>query len=117
LNATHHVFTPTASGGTQTVVALHDGVRQVPLIRSHLRTEATAFARGDFSDPGGIHGQTMPGLATLERRSGRLSVRYADIPNGARIAYSSTDPAVIAALHRWFAAQVRDHGSHAAMNM
>jgi hypothetical protein len=114
LDATTHRFSPRDTGGLQTVVADRAGdVEQVAAIRQHLRAEAAAFARGDFRDPASIHGRDMPGLVTLRERASALAVRYADRPAGAQIEYSSTDPEVVRALHRWFDAQVSDHGDHA----
>lgn len=117
MGATKHVFTPTEHGGTQSVLVINDDPKQLLLVRAHLRKEAAAFAAGNFADPASIHGAAMPGIETLEASKGRMSVRYADITNGAKIAFYSTDKNVIAALHQWFAAQVDDHGSHATMNM
>ena len=117
MNATHHVFTPSANGGTQIVMVTDGDAKQVVLVRAHLRKEAAAFARGDFADPAALHGARMPGLSTLRRSSRQLDVRYSDIPGGGRIAYVSRDPQTIGALHQWFAAQVGDHGSRASMNM
>jgi hypothetical protein len=117
MQTSKHVFVPTASGGVQTVL-VHDGnAKQVGLVRSHLRKEAAAFARGDFADPASIHGGDMPGLKAMHAGSTRISVRYADVPNGARITFATTDPGLVAAIHVWFKAQVSDHGSHAAMKM
>lgn len=115
LNRTMHVFTPTKDGGVQSVV-VHDGDRnQIGLVRSHLQAEAAAFARGDFADPASIHGAAMPGLAELRAGAGHVAVTYAELPNGARITYKTSDPKLIVAIHDWFAAQVHDHGAHAMM--
>lgn len=117
METSKHVFVPTPSGGVQTVL-VHDGdAKQVGLVRSHLRKEATAFARGDFADPASIHGGEMPGLKALRAGSSRISVRYAEVPNGARITYATADPALVSAIHAWFKAQVSDHGPHATMKM
>ncbi len=51
----------------------------------------------------------MPGLHELQSNPQRVQVHYEEIPAGARITYSSTDPALIAALHSWFDAQNHDH--------
>ncbi len=113
MDATMHRFKPTADGGVQTVL-VHDGdPKQVALVRSHLRKEAAAFARGDFTDPASIHGGTMPGLRALHSGAKRIGVRYGDVPRGAKIVYATHDPALVAALHAWFKAQVSDHGAHA----
>jgi hypothetical protein len=115
LNRTMHVFEPTPDGGVQTVMA-HDGdPQQIALVRSHLRKEANAFARGDFSDPAKIHGMNMPGLAQLRAGARRIAISYQQTTNGASIRYKTLDPQLVAALHEWFAAQVKDHGAHAMM--
>lgn len=115
MNRTMHVFTPTETGGVQSVIS-HDGdPQQIALIRSHLRKEAGAFARGDFADPASIHGNNMPGLAQLRAGARRITVSYANTANGASITYKTSDPTLIGAIHDWFAAQVSDHGAHAMM--
>lgn len=115
LNRTMHIFEPTPYGGVQTVI-VHDGdPKQIALVRSHLRKEAAAFARGDYADPAEIHGSNMPGLAQLRAGAHKIAISYAPTSDGARISYKTSDPAMIAALHEWFAAQVKDHGAHAMM--
>jgi hypothetical protein len=117
LDQTTHVFTPTADGGTQTVVADDpENEEQVGLVRAHLREEAERFQRGDFSDPAAIHGQDMPGIAALESGYEDVSVRVADVDGGARITYRTDHAALVEALHVWFDAQVSDHGRHAEMH-
>ncbi len=111
---TTHVFHATATGGVQSVVVNDPpDARQVTLIRAHLRKEASRFAAGDFTDPMAIHGMKMPGLDALRLGAARVHVSYADISGGAKISYSTTEPALVAALHDWFDAQLVDHGSHA----
>jgi hypothetical protein len=115
LNRTMHIFEPTPDGGLQTVM-VHDGdPQQIALVRSHLRKEANAFARGDFSDPAKIHGMTMPGLPQLRAGASRMVISYLQTTNGASIRYKTSDPQLVAAVHEWFAAQVMDHGAHAMM--
>jgi hypothetical protein len=117
LDATMHTFTPTPTGGVQTVM-VHDGdAKQVVLVRSHLRKEAQAFTHGDFTDPAAIHGAAMPGLQAMHAGAKRIAVRYADVPNGAAITFATKDPALVSAIHAWFKAQVSDHGAHATMKM
>jgi hypothetical protein len=114
LEQTTHRFTPTATGGTQDVVADQQGdAKQVDLIRAHLRKEAQAFSRGDFSDPARIHGADMPGLAELQDGYDRFEVRYEERADGATLTYTTEDSALVDALHSWFEAQLGDHGAHA----
>ena len=115
LNRTMHIFELTSYGGVQSVV-VHDGdPKQIALVRSHLRDEAAAFARGDFADPAEIHGTNMPGLAQLRAGARKIAITYAPRADGASIRFKTSDPAMIAAIHEWFAAQVKDHGAHAMM--
>lgn len=114
LERTTHRFEKAEAGGVQTVVADDPkDQQQIALIRGHLKKEAEGFSRGDFTDPASIHGTDMPGLQRLQREADRLQVRYADLPAGARITYTTSDTALAHALHAWFDAQVSDHGSHA----
>lgn len=115
MNRTMHMFTPTTSGGVESVVSNDGDPHQIALIRAHLRKEARAFAHGDFSDPASIHGNDMPGLALLRAGARRITVSYVNAANGASIIYKTPDPTLIAAIHHWFAAQVSDHGAHAMM--
>jgi hypothetical protein len=115
---TMHMFQPLADGGLQRVTVKDPkNQAQIALIRSHLKEEANRFQRGDFADPAKIHGVDMPGLAELSRGAARIDVAYAERADGAEIRYTAKDPALVVALHRWFQAQVHDHGRHATMHM
>ncbi|MDP9487718.1 MAG: aspartate carbamoyltransferase [Actinomycetota bacterium] len=114
LEETTHVFEKTRTGGVQEVVADDpNDAEQVALIREHLEEEAAAFRRGDLSDPSQIHGEEMPGLEELEEGAEEIDIRYSELPDGAKIEYEASDPALVAALHDWFDAQVSDHGGQA----
>lgn len=114
LDRTTHVFTPLPAGGDQTVTADVPGdTEQVALIREHLQDEADRFRRADFTDPATIHGPDMPGLAALRGSAGRIEIGYSELADGALLTYRAADPALVTALHDWFAAQTSDHGSHA----
>jgi len=114
LDRTTHTFTKNDTGGVQSVVADDPAdAGQITLIRGHLGREAELFARGDFTDPARIHGDDMPGLATLRAAAGRITATYADTADGATITYTTADATHVAALHAWFDAQLGDHGAHA----
>lgn len=114
LERTTHIFKPLADGGVQSVIADEPVDRkQVTLIRQHLRKEALAFSRGDFTDPEHIHGPGMPGLDLLTTRYEEISVRFSRTPTGAEIRYRTDPPEMVDALHAWFQAQLMDHGDHA----
>jgi hypothetical protein len=110
LNRTTHTFTKTADGGLQKVeVNDPTDTRDRDLIRAHLKAEVDSFRRGNYSDPAKIHGMNMPGVSELEQGAARVTVTYAENPNGAQITYTSTEPPLITALHEWFDRQASDH--------
>jgi hypothetical protein len=115
LEATTHTFTPTDDGLIEDVTADDpDDAENIALIREHLTDERERFQRGDFGDPARIHGDEMPGLGALEAGAADIEVTYEDLDDGARLTFTSEDPELIEALHRWGEAQVTDHGEHAA---
>jgi hypothetical protein len=110
LTATTHTFTKDTAGGIEQVIAKDPGDQgNITLIRQHLQKEADQFAKGNYSDPAAIHGTAMPGLQELRAGADRIQIRYEQVPSGARITYSSSDPVMVAALHAWFDAQTTDH--------
>lgn len=110
-----HRFTKNPLGGFEQVVADDPSdTTTIEEIRAHVSAVAKAFSVGDFSSPIAIHGEAMPGLATLQTAGTRLKVTYRDVPNGSEVTYQSDDRAVIEAIAVWFDAQVHDHGQHAA---
>ena len=114
LSKTLHVFEMTESGGIQQVVIRGPAdLDQVPLIQQHLRHEAMRFAGGDYSDPTSLHGADMPGVKELAAGAARIRVDYEPLPNGAQIVFSTDDLHLITAVHRWFGAQLSDHGADA----
>jgi len=114
LAKTTHIFQMTESGGVERVIVRDATAEdQVALIQKHLQHEAKAFQRGDYSDPASLHGADMPGLRDLEAGAGWIKVSYAALPNGAEISFETTDLHLLTAIHRWFGAQLSEHGSDA----
>jgi hypothetical protein len=118
LEKTVHVFQKLEDGGLQKVVVKDPSNKeQVPLIQSHLKAESEKFRKGDFSDPAKIHGEDMPGLAELKAGAKQIDIRYTSLPDGAQVRYTTKNTKLLAALHRWFDAQLSDHGHHASGHM
>ncbi len=114
LEKTLHIFNKTDSGGIQQVIAKNTGDSgQIGLIRQHLAGIAAHFAQGDFSGPQRIHGNDMPGVKELASAAGRVRFNYQDLPDGGQIDYVTDAPELIAAIHRYFDAQLSDHARHA----
>jgi uncharacterized protein (DUF305 family) len=114
LNRTLHHFEVLPDGGLQTVTANDPSDQtQITLIQQHLADLAQRFQQGDFSQPASLHGADMPGLGALVANAALLDVAYTALPDGAQIRYTTQDPATLAALQQWFAAQLTDHGADA----
>jgi len=115
LARTRHIFQMTEDGGVQQVVTRDGGVDdvQVRLIQHHLMMEATAFQKGDFTDPAHLHGATMPGLQEMQSGAERIQITYRALAAGAEIRFRSRDIRLITAIHRWFGAQLSEHGADA----
>jgi len=110
-----HVFRKLPDGGIQQVVAKDASDKAlVTAIQGHLSMEADRFKQGNYSDPMKIHGMDMPGVQYLSAvKPGQISIVYRDLPNGAEVRYTGKDQATIEAIHKWFDAQLSDHGSDA----
>src|SRR5262245_5125561 len=114
LTKTTHVFQMTETGGILRVVVKDpQDTKQIELVRQHLQHEAARFQKGDFSDPATLHGKNMPGIRELAADPSHFTARYSALPSGAEIAFSSQDMRLITAIHRWFGAQLSEHGADA----
>lgn len=111
---TVHVFRMTESGGVQRVIVKDlSESQQIRLIQQHLAEEAARFQHGDYSDPASLHGPQMPGLTDLQRGAERIKVSYSKLPEGAEITFETTNLHLLTAIHRWFGAQLSEHGADA----
>lgn len=110
-----HVFQKMPDGGLQQVIAKDASNKDlVGAIQGHLSMEADRFKKGDYSDPMMIHGMDMPGVQYLSSiKPGQIVIAYRALPNGGEVRYTGKDAATVDAIHKWFDAQLSDHGSDA----
>ena len=114
MSETVHIFKMTEQGGIQRVISRdNDAVHQIMLIQQHLKHETEKFKRGDYSDPAKLHGQAMPGLKELQAEGADINISYADEPLGGRITFETKNLHLLTAIHRWFGAQLSEHGADA----
>lgn len=115
LSKTVHIFRMTEDGGTQTVVMRGDvpDAAQIRSIQQHLAMEAAEFQKGHFDDAAHLHGSTMPGLRELTAGAMRMQITYRALPTGAEIRFRTRDIKLVTAVHRWFGAQLSEHGADA----
>jgi hypothetical protein len=115
---THH-FTATADGGVIQVTAnAASDSTTIEQVRSHFRTIAAAFARGDFSIPQQVHAEVPPGVPALQAQVGAKGVefRYEEIPAGARVIITTRTPEALAAVRAFFDYQIVEHGTDDQLN-
>lgn len=114
MSKTVHVFRMTQSGGQQRVVIRDPADSdQVALIRRHLMHEMQMFRHGDYSDPASLHGSEMPGLAGMRANASKIEISYSELPDGAQLTFKTSDLQALTAIHRWFGAQLSEHGADA----
>jgi hypothetical protein len=114
LAKTQHVFEMTEKGGIQQVIIRDQKYSdQLVAVRQHLRHEAMLFSMGDYSDPTTLHGKDMPGIKELQAGFSQINVSYSELGNGAQLTFETSDMHLVTAIHRWFGAQLSDHGADA----
>jgi hypothetical protein len=114
ITKTIHIFKMTEFGGVQRVIAKDPGATdQIGLIQKHLQHEAQRFQQGNYSDPAKLHGADMPGLKDLQAGASHIKITYKTLPSGAEITFETSGLHLLTALHRWFGAQLSEHGADA----
>ena len=110
---TLETFSKTVHGGVQHVVVKSPGnKKQIQLIQDYLSKMALDFRKGDFSIPERIHGTDMPGLAQMKKaETDDILYEYKALPDGAQIHYTTEWPLDVQAIHEFFDAQTKSHGS------
>jgi hypothetical protein len=96
-----HMFRETMDGGIEATLIRQGSHAELTEVRAKLRAEYERARKGAYPDG------HVRGFARVIR------VRFSELPTGAQISFTSQDPKAIAALHGWFAAQVRtDRAKH-----
>ena len=78
-------------------------------IRQHMEHIAKLFSEGDFNAPMFIHGQTPPGVPTMQRLKDQITYRAEPTERGAEVRISTANPEVLEAVHQFLAFQIKDH--------
>ena len=109
-----HKFDDLPDGGRIELQRDSDDSAGVHAIRAHIHGIADAFAKGDFRTPAFVHMTDVPGVKVMAAR--RSVIRYSpkELPRGAELRITSTDPEVIKAIHQFMAFQRGEHhaGGH-----
>ncbi len=109
-----HRFDALPDGGRIVLQRDASDTAGVRTIRAHLKLIASHFAGGDFSIPGFVHAEAVPGSDVMQARRATIRYRFAPLPGGGAVRITTTDPPSIRAVHRFLAFQRSEH--HASGN-
>jgi len=111
-----HVFEPLPDGGR--IVLQRDSIDSAgtAIIRAHLQDIATRFQKGDFSIPGFVHAQTVPGTAVMAAHAARIRYVADTLPRGGQVRITTTDSVAVGAIHEFLAFQRTEHHSPTHMH-
>jgi hypothetical protein len=104
-----HRFDDLRDGGRIELRRDGDDSTGTATIRAHLRDIKAAFESGDFSTPAFVHLRAVPGTAVMAERTSRIRYDVRDLPRGAELRITTTDPTALAAIHQFLAFQRGDH--------
>jgi len=107
-----HVFAPLADGGRIELQRDEADSAGRARILTHMGEIADAFARGDFTVPGFVHAQDVPGTATMARRRTEITYVVESLPRGGALRLRTSDSSAVRAIHEFLAFQRRDHRAH-----
>ena len=107
-----HVFEPLPDGGRISLQRDTVDSAGIAQVRRHMEQIAAAFGSGDFSLPGVVHAQEVPGTDVMAARREAISYTVESLPRGAAVRLQTADTAAVRAIHEFLAFQRSDH--HAA---
>jgi hypothetical protein len=109
-DATTHHFTLAPFGGSIEVTVKNEkDAAMIAAVRSHLRSIAADFARGDFDKPFQTHGEVPPGVPVMKESSQKITYRYEDLAQGGAVRIETKDARSLAAVHDFLRYQIGEH--------
>ena len=104
-----HRFVDLPDGGTIELQRDSSDTAGVRAIREHLQVIAKAFAIGNFSTPGFVHAEEVPGTATMRKKRAAIQYRFEPLPGGGDVRITTHNDVAIKAVHEFLAYQRREH--------
>ena len=104
-----HQFDDLPTGGRIELQRDSTDTAGVRTIREHLQHIARAFGEGDFSLPGFVHAESVPGTAVMTANRALINYAYRPLPGGGAVLHTSSDSASVSAIHDFLAFQRQDH--------
>jgi hypothetical protein len=104
-----HRFDDLPDGGRIELQRDSNDTAGVRTIREHLQKIAVAFSRGNFSVPGFVHADSVPGTATMRAQRAAIRYQFSPLPGGGEVRITTRDTAAVAAVHDFLAYQRDEH--------
>jgi len=104
-----HKFDATPTGGRIELQRDTIDAAGIAQIRAHMRDIAKAFANGDFSVPGMVHAQEVPGTKVMRAKRSVITYEPRDLPRGGEVVIRTKDSAAVRAIHDFMAFQRGEH--------
>jgi len=109
-NATTHHFHLAPSGGSIEITVKNEKDDEViAAVRSHLRSIAADFARGEFDKPFQTHGEVPPGMLEMQVDTESIAYRYEDLPHGGAVRIVTANDRARQAVHEFLRYQIKEH--------
>lgn len=106
-----HRFDELPDGGRIELQRDRDDPAGVAQIRRHFTEIASGFADGNFSAPGMVHAQEVPGSAVMAAKRGLITYSLEILPRGAALRIASPDSEAVVAIHQFVEFQRQEHGT------
>src|SRR4051812_6598107 len=106
---THHFRALEDGGAIEVTVNDPADTADLAAVRSHLAQVAKQFAAGDFTSPMMTHAEMPSGAAEMQNLKDEIAYTYEELPAGARVKITTGGPDALAAVHRFFDYQIKEH--------
>jgi hypothetical protein len=104
-----HQFVDLTDGGQIVLQRDSSDTAGVRTIREHLKAIAKAFAAGNFSTPGFVHAEEVPGTAMMRQKRTVIQYRFEPLPGGGAVRIRTHDATAIKAVQEFLAYQRHEH--------
>ena len=116
--AIHHFKLAPTGGSIEVTVKDAADTATLDLVRTHLKSIADDFARGDFGKPFQTHAEVPPGVPVMQKYARVITYRYEDVPHGGVVHIRSADSRALRGIQDFLRYQIAEHktgdpvGSH-----